>query len=128
MDRFFIETLFLKSVVTISQKVMNRSSSNFAHFYIIFSTAWTKDFFLSILSNISRPYRVQILLKNGTFGSQLSQKCKFKFIFYPSFKHELQASTNRKFLVFWFQMNLSWVILTTPRELFFEGSQEMRSQ
>ena len=36
----FFSKLFLKSVVTISQKVMNRSSSNFAHFfYIIFSTA-----------------------------------------------------------------------------------------
>ena len=45
-NRIFLETLFLKSVITISQKVINRSSSNFAHFfYIIFSTAWTKDFF-----------------------------------------------------------------------------------
>ena len=101
-----LETLLLKSVVIISQKVMNRSSSNSAHFfYIIFSTAWTKDFFFSILSNFSRPYSVQILLKNGTFGSQLRQKCKFWFIFF------LRSSTSYEHLRienFWF-FNFRWI-------------------
>ena len=63
-----------------------------------------EGFFFSILSNFSRPYRVQILLKNGTFGSQLRQKCKFWFFF-------LRSNTNYKPLLtenFWF-INFRWI-------------------
>ena len=71
-----------------------------------------EGFFFSILSNFSRPWRVQILLKNGTFGSQLRQKCKLQFFFFlrssTSYKH-LRTEIFRFFNFRWICHELSWL-------------------
>ena len=46
----------------------------------------------------------------------------------PSFNHELYSLTNRKYLIFWFRIKLSRVILVTARILFSKRSPKTSSQ
>ena len=52
----------------------------------------------------------------------------FDFSLNPSIKHELYSPTNRKYLIFWFRIKLSPVILATARIFFSNGSSKTSSQ
>ena len=67
-----------KNLIAFSRNsIFEIGSDNFSKSYEPIFFKFCTHLLYNILSNFSRPYRVQILLKNGTFGSQLRQKCKF---------------------------------------------------
>ena len=82
--------------------------------------------------------RLQLILQANTwphfyrksycFAYDSAKNSKFNFFQNRSFNHELYSPTNMKYLIFWFWIKLSRVILVTTRILFCKGSPKPSSQ
>ena len=81
-----------------------------------------EDFFFFDHNLFHKPIHGLIFYRESYCFTYNCQKFKFQFFLNTSFNHELNLTTNRKYLICWFRIKLSRFILVAARILFSKRS------
>ena len=120
-NRVFLKTIFFKSAGTITQKVIYRSSWNFAHvFSMILLSIWTY-----IFPKVSRKnYFIEAkIIENSNYFYKIVSFCEFFFIFFLVNLQNMTLIIIQNF-GFYFQINRTEATMSTNREVSLRPSQK----